>query len=1279
MATLLLAAGGQFIGGALGGPIGATIGRALGAMAGNVLDDQLFGQTAAPTQGETYLLNAKEGQPIPRIYGWTRIAGNVIWATELERLDKAGGGLKSIGAGNEDAFAANFAIGLCEGAVPHIGRIWADGKLMDMRGVNYRFYSGEDTQMPDSLIEAKQGAGNAPAYRGLAYLVFEQLDLTPYGNRIPQISVELCRPVGDVEKRTKAVCLIPGATEFGYDPVPRVRLLGNGSVISENSHQTAGKSDWEVSVDELTALCPNLEHVALVISWFGNDLRCGNCTVTPRVMGHDRNIKDTEWNVAGLSRAEAELCSQVDGGPAYGGTPSDNSVIAAIKDLKSRGLKVTIYPLMMMDIPAGNQLPDPYSDADTQANHPWRGRITCDPAIGRPGTADQTSLAAAQVQSFVGNASAADFDVVGENISYNGSAEWSYRRYILHCASLAKVAGGVDAFIVGSEMVALSTVRDGQTSFPFVDQLKSVTGDVRAIVGAYCKLTYAADWTEYHGYQPADAPGDKLFHLDPLWSDINIDAIGIDNYMPLSDWRDYGTNSDSENQSIVHDLEYLRSNIAGGEGFDWYYASNEDREAQNRTPITDGEHNEPWVWRYKDLKNWWQNPHHNRVAGVRSATPTDWVPQSRSFWLTEVGCGAVGNGANQPNAFTDPKSADNKSPYNSNGLNEPAIQRQFLRAHYEHWQTDASGFSDEDNPVSDIDGRRMLDPERVYLWAWDARPFPAFPLRDDVWSDGPSYYTGHWTTGRFGCATVSEIVASIASDVGVELHAMDSAAGFVEGCVVGGPSTVRNDIELLLETDQLLLKDSANGLKLSRVKGCHTTKIQTENCAITKSGLFERSHLDLGDRLRRFNVNYRDRLADYDISSVFHTANDQNGAVGGINLPLTIDQHMASRIAQFQIDRSAEDVKTIKFALPPSQLRFEVGDVVALPDDPDKYIVTKIFDGESREITAVRAPKTTQAVAEGELNRPLAPVAIPSASDPVVYVAQVPPDGNEETRNSLVIGAFAKPWPGSIAVVDEHQHEIARLSRPASIGILKSILPNANRFVNWDTKTKLVVELFSGHLSSASKGRVIAGENRLLIQNSLGDWEEVGFANAGLIAANTYELDGLLRGLNKTEFAAASASDIGAPVIVLSDATTIQLDTEPIALSAIAEIDSPGAPVEFAGVSDRSNLPLAPAHLTAENLVNGDVLISWRRRGRLVGNRWSTGDVPLDSTPEQYTVSVLNDGSVARVVTTNSSLFTYPLAQQIADFGTAPSQFDFSVTQDSATLGCGHAATGVYI
>ncbi len=100
-------------------------------------------------------------------------------------------------------YYANFAVALCEGEVTRLGRVWADGDEITLSDYTYRFYPGSDTQLPDSLIEAKEGAGNAPAYRGTAYVVFERLPLEDFGNRIPQLNFEVFRAVDAFESQVQ--------------------------------------------------------------------------------------------------------------------------------------------------------------------------------------------------------------------------------------------------------------------------------------------------------------------------------------------------------------------------------------------------------------------------------------------------------------------------------------------------------------------------------------------------------------------------------------------------------------------------------------------------------------------------------------------------------------------------------------------------------------------------------------------------------------------------------------------------------------------------------------------------------------------------------------------------------------------------------------------------------------------------------------------------------------------------------------------------------------------
>ncbi len=164
---------------------------------------------------------------------------------------------------------------------------------------------------------------------------------------------------------------------------------------------------------------------------------------------------------------------------------------------------------------------------------------------------------------------------------------------ILNYAHLCKVAGGVDAFLIGSEMHALNQVRGTINSFPAVDQWARLISDVRSVLGADTKLSYAADWTEYFGFRPEDDSGDFFFHLDLLWAHEACDFIGVDNYMPLSEWRNGFDHLDSPAHPHIYDKSYLKGNIVDGEGFYWFYANDADLIPQVRTFIADSAHNKP--------------------------------------------------------------------------------------------------------------------------------------------------------------------------------------------------------------------------------------------------------------------------------------------------------------------------------------------------------------------------------------------------------------------------------------------------------------------------------------------------------------------------------------------------------------------------------------------------------------------------------------------------------------------------------------------------------------
>ena len=397
MASLILGVVGAGLGSSLFGGAtflgltGAQIGGALGTLLGTEIDNAIAPGThrTGPRLSDTALQASTEGAAIPRLYGRVRAAGQVIWASQYKETatTTSTGGGKGLGGPSvsetDYLYSISFAVGLCAGAT-RIGRVWADGNLVDLSQFTTRFYPGSETQTPDPLIETIEGAGNAPAFRGLSYIVFEDLALANFGNRIPQLSFEIFHNLGatdpdSLENRLPGVALIPGAGEFVYDDTIVSDDDGEGATVPENAHNAAGVSDLDASLDELAALAPNLGAVSLVVGWFAGDLRAGDCAIKPGVEIASKTTYPETWSVDGVARADAHVVSQIAGRPAYGGTPSDESVVAAIANLKARGLRVMLCPFLFMDIAAGNALTDPYTGASAQPLYPWRGRITCSP------------------------------------------------------------------------------------------------------------------------------------------------------------------------------------------------------------------------------------------------------------------------------------------------------------------------------------------------------------------------------------------------------------------------------------------------------------------------------------------------------------------------------------------------------------------------------------------------------------------------------------------------------------------------------------------------------------------------------------------------------------------------------------------------------------------------------------------------------------------------------------------------------------------------------------
>ena len=1297
MATLVLQTAGQALGG-LFGPLVGIIGRAAGAIAGNVIDQALFGPPTKHREGprlsDLYVLSSSEGAPVPRVWGRMRVSGQLIWATRLEEVAttrKQGGGGKGAlsrpsSTVTEYEYIANLAIGLAEGPIARIGRVWADGKEIELDAFTWRFYAGDETQEPDSLILAKEGADAAPAYRGLAYVVLERLPLAPFGNRVPQFSFEIFHPLESMEDRLRAVCIIPGSTEFGYEPAIITRDVGWGEIDSENAHASALKSDWTVSLDQLSGTCPNVAAASLVVAWFGDDLRCGSTSLKPGVENTAKQTSPMSWGVAGLGRGDAHVVSQVDGGPAFGGTPSDNAVLDAIADLKARSLEVVLYPFILMDIPAGNGLADPYGVGTEQAIYPWRGRITCDPAPGVTGSPDKTAALTGDVDHFFGVAQVSDFSIASGQVVYSGPADWGLRRMVLHYAHLCALAGGVDAFIIASELRGLMSLRDGAASFPAVERLKTLAEDVAGVLPG-AKITYAADWSEYFGYQPGDASGDVFFHLDPLWASPAISFIGIDNYLPLSDWRPGTAHADAvAGWSSVYDADYLKSNIAGGEYFDWYYASDADRALQQRTAISDGAYGKPWVFRPKDLANWWSNLHYNRPGGTEDAAPTGWVPQSKPVWFTEMGLPAVDLGTNQPNVFYDPKSSESALPYFSSGVRDDLIQRRALLAVADYWRNSAG------NPVSTVYGSPMVDPDRLFVWAWDARPFPAFPGRSDVWADAANHQRGHWLNGRMGAVSLDDLVADICHVYGFDGAQSSELNAVIDGFLIDRPMSAREAIEPLarlyafdgIEADGTIVFRSR--LQRNTVAIVHEELVETD----AAMPLIELTRAQESELPTSIKVAYTESASDY-LRAMVEARRPSASTIQDVALdaPCVLPQSNAASRAAVLLAEAWVGRETARFVLPPDRLGIEPGDSILLadPNGTRRYRIEEVSDGTAREVLA-------RSLDPHIYEPPEAPVRGAAVYQPAVFGApavaalDLPLIDDNTNPYAPWLAAAALPWPGEIAVVRVTTAGYALdtlLTRPAAIGQLTTSLPTGP-LGRYDRHASFEVKLVSGTLQSIATLELLAGGNAAAVETAPDQWEVLQFGTAELVADRTYKLSMLLRGQAGSDAEMVTEVASGARFVLLDEAAR-QLDAASADLGLSIDLAAGPAsrdPADASYVSlslTPSGLglrPLRPVHLGARK-DSGDVVVTWIRRSRTGADSWQNVEIPLGEDQENYILEVLNGASVVRSVDLATSTYRYTAADRLADFGTPlPATLHVRVAQKSTVYGPGPYAENIF-
>jgi len=780
------------------------------------------------------------GRIIPEVFGTMRLAGNIIWCSQIKQeILQEGHVVKKDGTVSKGTkikrITASFAIAICNGIVDDIAAIYADNSMINLGNINASTYRGTEDQMPNSTMQAFLGIDNTPAFRGLCYVVFTDFRLDEYGGRIPNFTFDIKRTkfsrsslnhIKKAEDMITCINIIPGGGEFVYDTMVQYsqrvistsgRKIKIGKASPVNMHNNHGKSNAIVSLDNLQSTIPNIKWTSIVISWFGDNLNASHCNIYPACESRDITTEPDLWSVGEFDRDSARLISKdLNNRPNYGGTPSDLSIVRYVSEIKRRGIKVCLYPMIFMDIP----------------DKPWRGKIS-----GSPN----------DILTFFQRS--------------------RYREFILHYARLVK--DKVDAFIIGSEFIGLTKVKDGNNNFPAVREFCRLASDVKNILGQNTIVTYAADWSEYHHTDGG------WYNMDELWSCPDIDVIGIDQYFPI-------TNS----HTTITNIDQLVSGFESGEGYDIYY---EDGQKTRQKPL-----GAAYAW--KNIRYFWENEHWNP-----NGTKTSWQIKSKPIWFTEYGFPSVDCATNSPNVFFSGDSVESGFPHLSRGNVDFEAQKAGIIATEQKWMN------------SDM-------VKQKFLWTWDARPYPFFPSLLDVWSDGKIWEYAHFVNGKLGNSSLAEIVSYLCDLAGLSESDYDVSDLDLDihGYTIDTDSRAISNISHLSKLfffDAYMLHGKIVFKMLSNVRTHH---INEDNMILDgdQNYLSIEEEYSNNSSIKKMNILYINRHADYKISTTYaENYLTKNKPVCSYKTNLALSEQDALNIARTMLSHINSTNINIRFKL----------------------------------------------------------------------------------------------------------------------------------------------------------------------------------------------------------------------------------------------------------------------------------------------------------------------------------------------------------------------------
>lgn len=609
----------------------------------------------------------------------------------------------------------------------------------------------------------------------------------------------------------------------------------------------------------------------------------------------------------------------------------------------------------------------------------------------------------------------------------------------------------MEGFIIGSEFVELTKIRDEKGNYPAVAELVKLAKQIKLDLGKEVTVTYAADWSEYHSY-------DGWYNMDELWSSQFIDVVGIDAYFPLNDGPE---------PPFGYSAEDVMGGWSSGVGYDYFY--DYSKSEPEKVKYNDSR----YAW--KNIEKWWSETHINP-----GGSKTKWEPKMKKIWFTEYGFPSMNGCANEPNVFVDKGSIESKYPRYSNGEVSFLSQKIAIEGTLKKWQSS-----------------EMV--EKMFLWAWDARPFPYFPNLCDVWTDCHNWQTGHWIQEKLSQLNISDVLLDLLQKTGLKSNHFDTGGvkGLLSGYVINDQQPVRSIIKMLQSCYFFDVVEQGSKLKfVQKGRGVTTVMPIGETVFSNNSKLVNISQLDLNNKV---NVVYFNRNFGYPID-VKYAELPKQGTAATVEIPLIMEEGEAQNIAEVLLYSSWQERNIYNFKLPIKYAWLAPSDVITILDGEKKHTVRIIktkFESMSIQVSGVGYDSSIYKLSFPSTRSLMLKEYPPShISKTIVEMIDLPHVKGNIASFTLI--GEERNWKGAtlfISYNDKDYKPIASTNKQSTYG-----------YVMESTDEGLVIVLRFGKLLG------IIDSNSALIGKEI-----VKFQSTKLIDKNKYKLSNLIRGQEGTK------------------------------------------------------------------------------------------------------------------------------------------------------------------